>query len=105
MSGEEGQLNFKLQALHEDVAEIRKSMDKMSDAIARLAVIEERQTNNAQAVERAFNELGKIDSRLQQLELKQPLNTHTNQWVDRVVWALLSGLVVYVVNGGRLPGH
>ena len=53
-------LAAKLGALHEDVSEIKAALTKLSDAITKLALVEERQTQSAAALERAFTAIEKI---------------------------------------------
>lgn len=73
-------------ALREDVSEIKGFMSKMSDAIERLARLEERHVNTASALERAFTTISKIDARLVLLEKAQPVQTMASSWVVNGAW-------------------
>ena len=74
-------------ALREDVSEIKGFMSKMSDAIERLARLEERHVNTASALERAFAAISKIDSRLAALEKSQPVQSMASGWIVNGAWA------------------
>ena len=87
MPPETGILTTKLNVLHEDVTEIKQALGKLSDAITKLALVEERQTQAASALERTFVALDKIELRLQMLERDKKMTDQTVLWVNRAVWA------------------
>lgn len=80
-------------------------MDKLTEAITKLAVIEEKQTTDRQALERAFmaiqktdercssmfekcvEKLEKLEGRVDTLEQIAPSSIQTNEWVTRALWA------------------
>ena len=96
------------------VERMEHSMDKLTEAITKLAVIEEKQSADRQALERAFMAIQKsdercqllyektaekleaIDARVDGLEAAAPQSALTTQWVQNAVWAA-AGLAVYVV--------
>lgn len=96
------------------VGRMEQSMDKLTEAITKLAVIEEKQTADRQALERAFMAIQKsdercqllyektvekleaIDARVDGLEATAPQNAQVQQWVTSAVWAA-AGLGVYIV--------
>lgn len=96
------------------LGKVEHSVDKMAEAVTKLAVIEERQTSDRAALERAFmaiqktderctamfekcvEKLEKTDGRIDQLEAAAPANAQIQQWVTSAVWAA-AGLAVYVV--------
>lgn len=90
----------KLEMLHDDVVEMKNALNEVSKAITKLALVEERQAQTADALERAFRAIGKIEDRLTALELAAPKNKETNAWIDRFIL----GLVVAVMGfaGTRL---
>ena len=93
-----------LAALHSDVGEIKTGMQEfrggmreLSAAILKLALVEERQTQSMQALERAFKLLEKLDARIEavslrvtELEKAEPGQARTSAWVDRAVWAIVA---------------
>lgn len=95
----------RLEGLAGDMADVKTVLRDLAGAVNRLAVIEERQTNSHQAVERAFRELARHEERIGLLELAHPINKHTNTTVNRVVAAVLGGVITavlaLVVTSGR----
>lgn len=83
-------LSAKLETLHEDVGEIKTSLNKLADAITKLALVEERQAESAKALERAFKALEKLESRVSAIEIKMPEADKANKWIDRAIWAALA---------------
>lgn len=96
------------------VTKMETSIDKLAEAITKLAVIEERQTADRAALERAFTaiqksdercaaafqktveKLEKIESRVDSLESAAPITKQTNQWVTTAVWAAAAAFAMYV---------
>jgi hypothetical protein len=93
---------MRLNALHEDIGEIKVALGKLSDAITKLALVEERQTQAAQALERAFKAIEKIESRLTSLEHKNIFNGISNKWVDRGVTALVVAAAALIAKAAGL---
>lgn len=85
--GDNDVLIVQLGAMREDVAEIKGAMEKVADALERLARLEERHTTVAGALERAFSMLSKLDERLKRLELAQPVQRLASWWVINGMWA------------------
>ena len=90
-------LSHKLETLHADVRKIESVLQDLTAAITRLAVVEERQSTAAAALERAFRALGKVEDRVAALELQVPSNRKLSVWVDRVTWAALGLLGMYIM--------
>lgn len=96
-----------IEVLVHKVTKMEASLDKLADAIAKLAVIEERQTSDRAAIERAFGSiarvgerLDKICDRLDDLERTAPITAKTNQWVfDAIKWCavIVAGFVAVKV--------
>jgi chromosome segregation ATPase len=89
-----------LQALHEDVTEIKEALSNLSAAITKLALVEERQTRASSAIERAFTGIDKLESRIAVLERDQNSDSTklegAAKWVDRAVVALVTGTLMFV---------
>lgn len=66
---------------------IEQAMRDLTHQVGRLVLIEERQSQTAGAMERAFAELKAQDARIKVLELAQPTTSRTNVWVERVLIA------------------
>lgn len=89
-------LNHKIQTLHEDVTEVKNALNKLTDAVTKLALLEERQLHAAAAQERAFAALERVESRLHKLEQYMPTAKRTSVWVDRAVLFVLGLVAMYV---------
>lgn len=77
----------RLDNLHEDVSGMRDVLKELASAVTKLAVIEERQGQAAQALERAFIALEKLEVRMAALEKAQPIQQQSADWVGKAVWA------------------
>jgi DNA repair ATPase RecN len=89
-------LTVKLEALHTDVSEIKSALDKVSEAITKLALVEQQQNQIASSLERAFRAIGKVEDRLAALEQATPTVTETAKWVDRGLVALAGAGAVLI---------
>lgn len=87
-------LAARLQSLHKDVGEIKSALGSLTEAITKLALIEERQTVTNNALERAFVALEKLEHRIFTLEKEAPLNNKSNIWVDRIIMLIVGGFLV-----------
>lgn len=90
-------LSHKLETLHTDVRKIEQVLQDLTVAITRLAIVEERQSTTAAALERAFKALEKIEDRVALIELQVPANRKLSVWIDRVTWAALGLLGMYLI--------
>lgn len=104
----------KMDAMHADMNDMKLAVRGLTDAVTKLALIEERQTQAALAQERAFKVIerlenkindcekelgGKIDhveDRVDVLERDAPMQKQTSVWVTSAVWAA-AGLACLVV--------
>jgi hypothetical protein len=93
---QENVLTVKIDMLHSDVVDMKAAVNELSKAITKLALVEERQAQTADAMERAFKAIGKIEDRLSALELAAPKTKETNAWVDRFILALVMALAGFV---------
>ena len=106
----EGVWTLKLDALHSDVGEVKVALNKLSEAITKLALVEQQQGQITAALERAFAAISRneermikavddLDTRVASIEVAQPRNTSTALWVDRALVALAGGGVALFVKG------
>lgn len=85
-----GVLAAKIEMLHSDIVDMKDAIAQLSQAITKLAIVEERQTQTAEALERAFKLIGKLEDRMSDLEKAQPKQKETSAWVDRfILWAVM----------------
>lgn len=85
-------LELKLHALHEDVGEVKTALNKLSDAITKLALVEQQQGQIAASLERAFRAISKIEDRVTTIEQQSaatvPQHNEMAKWIDRGIVAL-----------------
>lgn len=89
-------LDVKLEQLHSDVGEIKSALGKLSEAIIKLALIEERQAQSSASLERAFKALERVESRLSTLEQTSVNSRRVNGWIDKMVTAAV-GLILLLL--------
>ena len=88
-----GVLAAKIEMLHSDIVDMKEAIAQLSQAITKLAIVEERQAQTAEALERAFKLIGKLEDRMSELEKTQPKQKDTSAWVDRfILWAVMGVL-------------
>lgn len=119
-SGELTVLSAKLQSLHDDVSEMRSALRDLTNAITKLAIIEERQTNTQMAQDRAFTAISNVERRLAEierllpadlgerlsaLERKSPITDMSNRWVFGAITAIAGGVIVYILDHFKKGGH
>lgn len=86
-------LAVRLDLLQEDVGEIKTALGKLSDAITKLALVEQSQLQTADALERAFKAIERVEMRLEKLEETSTKNSESSKWVDRAAGAVMTALV------------
>lgn len=89
---------IKVEAMSQDVAEIKKATTKLADAVAKLAVIEERQQRDRDDIQRAHRRLDVHDTRLGTLEAAQPLQKKTTEWVERAAWLIVGAVLAALLS-------
>ena len=109
-----------------DIGEMKHGIAKMADALTKLAIVEERQTQTILAQERAFKALERVEERQRQHELQcrdqekevrqliadsnerlsariselekaEPMQAQTSKWVTAGVWGALALLASFLV--------
>ena len=116
----------KFEGLAPDMGELKQGIAKMADALTKLAIVEERQTQTILAQERAFKALERIEerqrlheqqcrdqdkevrqliadsnerlsARVSELEKAEPMQAQTSKWVTAGVWGTLALLASFIV--------
>lgn len=119
-------LATKIDGLTQDMSEMKYGIAKMADALTKLAIVEERQTQTILAQERAFKALERVEERQRQHELQcrdldkevrqliadsnerlsarvgelekaEPMQAQTSKWVTAGVWGALALLASFLV--------
>ena len=75
--------------------ETRDTLREMAAAINKLAVIEERQQVASSAIERLAAEQKNLDERMRALEISEPMQAQTAEWVKNAVWAAASAAAMF----------
>ena len=102
--------SVKLDALHKDVGEVKTALNKLSDAITKLALVEQQQGQIAAALERAFKAISKVeeamthdldalDARVTVVEQAQPKHNSAAIWVDRALVGLAGAGITLLAKG------
>ena len=89
-------LNHQLKVLHDDVVDLKNSLDKVADAVVRLALVEERQAQVSNALQRAFEAIERVERRLSEVERAMPLADRTNIWMDRLLGGCVAAVGVFL---------
>ena len=119
-------LATKIEGLAQDMSEMKHGIAKMADALTKLAIVEERQTQTILAQERAFKALERVEerqrthelvckdqdkevrqliadsnerlaARVGELEKAEPMQAQTSKWVTAGVWGALALLASFIV--------
>ena len=116
----------RVEGLCADMNEMKHGIAKMADALTKLAIVEERQTQTILAQERAFKALERVEerqrthelqcrdqdkevrqliadsnerlsARVGELEKAEPMQAQTSKWVTAGVWGALALLASFMV--------
>lgn len=118
-------LATKIECMAQDMSEMKHGIAKMADALTKLAIVEERQTQTILAQERAFKALERVEERQRQHELQcrdldkevrqliadsnerlsirvaelekaEPMQEQAGKWVMAAVWGAAGLLALFV---------
>ena len=81
---------------------MRAAIERMSEAVTRLALVEERQTVASTAIERIVQSQEKLDERLRRLEVADPMQTKAAELVQSAVWAAAAAAVMFMAGKAGL---
>ncbi len=84
-----------LNNLRVDFDDMRSDIKALTAAVTRLAVVEERQAQGADALERAFKMIDALTADVQALKMEGQISKQSNIWVDRSVTAIVTGAAVF----------
>jgi response regulator RpfG family c-di-GMP phosphodiesterase len=87
-----------IEHIRENQDAMRSAIERMSEAVTRLAVIEERQASASQAVERVMSVVEKIDERVRTLEVAEPMQARTSDWVQSAMVASVSAAAMFAAH-------
>ena len=89
-------ISHHIQRIREDQHAMRAAIERMSEAVTRLALVEERQAAASTAIERLVQALEKADERLRRLELAEQTQTKTAALVQAALWALAAAAAAFI---------
>ncbi len=99
----------KLEALHSDVGDMKGVLRELTSAVAKLAIVEERQSQASLALERAFKVLEKtegrhdaLEKRVDVLEKAQPLQQQATDWIKGGVWSAVCIVMIFIAKKAGL---
>lgn len=95
-------LTHHIQRIREDQHAMRAAIERMSEAVTRLALVEERQSAASTAIERIAQSLEKLDERLRRLEVAEPMQAKAAEWVQSVLWAAAAAAVMFMAGKAGL---
>lgn len=94
----------KIDAMSTDMSELKSSFKELAMAVARLAIIEERQTVTNESINRAFKTLDALANRVSTLELAQPIQKQSSDFVQKAVSYIVAIVLGAIVAGlWRVP--
>lgn len=91
-----------IQRIREDQHAMRAAIERMSEAVTRLALVEERQAAASTAIERLVQSLERLDGRLRRLEMAEPMEAKAAEWVQSAVWAAAAAAVMFIAGKAGL---
>lgn len=91
-----------IQRIREDQHAMRAAIERMSEAVTRLALVEERQAAASTAIERLVQSLERLDERLRRLEVTEPMQAKASEWVQSALWALATASAMFVAGKAGL---
>lgn len=83
--------------LEKDISEIKDTLKVLAEGITKLALVEERQTNTAKALLKLTSTVEDIDDRVAALEIGAVSSNKTNAWIDRGIFAIVSGAILFAL--------
>ena len=95
-------LEHKLNTLHSDVTDIKTSLRELSNAITKLALVEERLVQTTNGLGRAFTALEKLENRIAAVEKTNVYTVRSSKWVDRAIWGVIAAAAMYIAKQVRL---
>jgi hypothetical protein len=95
-----GSLANDIQHIRADQNAMRAAIERMSEAVTRLALIEERQSSASHAIERIIGMLSKLEERVRNLEISEPFQQKSSEWIDKALWAALTGAIAFIIGKG-----
>jgi len=89
-------LGHKVDALHQDVGEMKSALKDVAMALNKLTLVEERQSHSNATQKRMIEKLDGLESRVDALEKADVKHGQAATWVMNAVWGAAGLLAMYV---------
>lgn len=89
-------LGHKVDALHQDVSEMKTALKDVAVALNKLTIVEERQSQTNSTQKRMLEKLDSLEQRIDFLEKTDVKQSQAATWVMNAVWGAAGLLVMYV---------
>lgn len=89
-------LDERLQGVQEVLKEVQSTLRTLLSEVSQIKVIEQRLMTADKTQDRQTTDIADLTKRVGQLERDNVSNTKTSNWMDRVVWAMLAAVGMYV---------
>lgn len=83
----------RMEGMGSDISDIKGTLKEMTVALNKLAIVEERQSQDRSALDRVFKGFAEHEVRIKKLELAQPLQQQTTDWVTKIIWLVVGAVV------------
>ena len=90
-------LATKLEHLSEGFDRMESILAQMSESLNKLSIVEERQAATAETVRRLYDKLDTLEERLRTLEIAEPIQSQTSQWIINGVWGIVGAIGAYLL--------
>ena len=90
----------KLDVILGNMDELKAAVRELTKSVNRLAIIEERQAATSDSLGRAFKEIEKHDNRIKVLEQAQPMQQHSSDLVQKVLYHVVTIAITAVLTAG-----
>ena len=87
----------KLDVILGNMDELKAAVRELTKSVNRLAIIEERQAATSDSLGRAFKEIEKHDNRIKVLEQAQPMQQHSSDLVQKVLYHVVTIAITAVL--------
>lgn len=95
-------ISHHIQRIREDQHAMRAAIERMSEAVTRLALVEERQAAASTAIDRLVQSLEKLDERVRHLEVAEPMQAKATEWVQSAMWAMAAATAMFIAGKAGL---
>ena len=89
---------IRLEGQADDISDIKTTMRELATAFTQLAIFNERQVTDRAEIKRVFGKLDQFDKRIKDLELAEPAQKKSAEWVDKVINIVMVAVVSAVVS-------